>query len=384
MKKLVSTICAVVIFFACAVPLLGCNAAGYTEFAPVAVFSDDIAFTAKIMGARADYAYSRMKEAIERINREVSATNTSSELYKFNNAQAGEKVEIGRYFDELFMLSKEYYTATDGAFNPAAAPLIELWHVDAQSIADYRQSDGTDGLPGLPTVAQVQDTLEVCDFSAIERTVEGDKVYISKPDARIKLDFGGIAKGYAVDKCVDILDEYEISSALIDISGNAYFYGDYMGGKNESNWNVGIVSPRPRSGDGLVRRGYVCAASLVGGVSAVTSGDYMRYYVRDGVYIPHIIGKDGVPIGVRYDDAAGKWVNTYENVISATVIGKSSAQCDALSTAVCAVGFDEGKALLQNLGLKGLIFSEKRFTIIGDVALYATGDYDGYRAYERV
>ncbi len=389
MKKIVSTICAVILFFAVAVCFSGCSASGYTEFGPEAVFSDDIALTAKIMGARADYAYSRMKETIVNINAEVSATAPDSTLTVFNAAGANEKVEIGSHFDALFTLSKRLFAVTDGAFNPASAPLVKLWHLDAQSIAELRPSgDGTHSSPELPTIDQVNEVNAYCDFSDIERVEENGKVYLSKPDARMQLDFGGIAKGYAVDKCVEILDGYEIPSALIDISGNAYFYGDYSGaGKNENKWNVGIVSPRPRAGESI-RRGYVCAVTLDGGVSAVTSGDYMRYYIhgRDGgeVYVPHIIGKDGMPIGVRYDENAGKFVNTGENVISATVIGKSSAECDALSTAVCALGFESGARLLQNVGLKGLIFSEKRFTIIGDVTLYATDDYDGYKAYERV
>ncbi len=390
MKKFVSTICAVIFLFAAAVRLSGCAAAGYTEFGPEAVFSDDIALTAKITGARADYAYSRMKETIAQIDAEVSATDRNSALTRFNAAGANERVEIGPHFDALFTLSQRFYEATDGAFNPAAASLCKLWHIDAPSIAEYRPSvDGTHVSPELPTLAQVNETHTYCDFSKIERIVEGGKVYLSKPDARMQLDFGGIAKGYAVDKCVEILDTYEIPSALIDISGNAYFYGDHLGAKKgESDWNVGIVSPRPRAGES-VRRGYVCAVTLTGGVSAVTSGDYMRYYIHDNiggeaVYVPHILGKNGVPIGVCHDESTGEFVNSDESVISATVIGRSSAECDALSTAVCAAGFESGARLLQNLGLKGLIFSEKRFTIIGDVTLYAADDYDGYKAYERV
>ncbi len=169
---------------------------------------------------------------------------------------------------------------------------------------------------------------------------------------------------------------------MIDISGNLYLYGDYVG-SGAPYWRVGISDPRPRAGQTL-SRGYVCAVSLGGGVGAVTSGDYMRYYIHDNadgekVYIPHIIAADGMPIGVEYSD--GKWMNGDEWVISATVITDSGALGDALSTAVAALGIDGGGRLLQNLSCKGLIFTEKRYTILGEIELYKPDTYDGFKAY---
>ncbi len=367
----------------CAASVTGCAASGYTVFPSVEAFSEDIVFSAKILGSRAENAHDRMVDVIKEINADVSLTDGNSSLSKFNNAEADVNVEVGKHCYELFMLSQDYYELTDGAFNCAASPLSELWHTDAESISKYRPDiDGTHISPDLPTAAEVENVKSYCDISLVSATAADGKYYLKKSDPRVKLDFGGIAKGYAADKCAEILDDYSIQSALIDISGNAYFYGDRIDGGNRGDWHVGIASPRPRAGNTL-SRGYVCAVSVEGNSSAVTSGDYMRYYIHDdksgSVYVQHIMGRDGIPCGVEY--IGGEWKNSQEYVISATVFGNSSALCDALSTAAVVLGLEDGARLLQKAGCKGLIFTEKRFTIIGDVSLYKPDEYDGYKAY---
>lgn len=357
--------------------LSGCSASGYTVFPDEFAFSDDILFSARILGGRAEYAHERMVNVIEEINKQASATLATSDLYKFNAAEAGERVSVGEHVYELFSLGSEYYEKTGGAFNIAALPLTSLWHIDAAAIGS------ADSSVSLPTPQEVSDTLEYCDPALVTAEKVDGRYYLTKTDGRVKLDFGGIAKGYAADKCVEVLDGYdEISSALFDISGNAYFYGGYVSGGETSDWNVAIVSPRPMN---TLERGFVCAAVVGADTSAVTSGDYMRYYEHgegdNKVYIPHILGANGVPIGVKWDDTKSAWVNSDEWVVSATVIGKSSAVCDVLSTAVAAMGFEEGGALLKNSGYKGLIFTEKRYTIINGVTLYKPDEYNGFVRY---
>ncbi len=366
----------------------GCGAAGYTVFTETAAFSSDIGFTAKIMGGRAEYAHTRMTEIIADIDAQVSLTRPESDLCEFNAADANVKVEVGVHCYELFLLAREYGELTMGAFNAAAAPLVELWHLDAESIEKYRPNyDGTHVSPPLPSVSDVERVKAYCDIGLVTASTENGRYYLEKSDGRVKLDFGGIAKGYAIDKCVEALGEYEIASALLDISGNAYFYGDYIERGKKTDWHVGIVAPRPRAAETLTDRGYVCAVSVASNTSAVTSGDYMRYYIHDGasaaVYVPHIIGRDGVPIGVELSPD-GEWVNADDYVISATVLGESSALSDALSTAVAALGAEEGARLLQKVGCKGLIFTEKRFTIVGGVELYKPDVYNGFEAFESV
>ncbi len=384
MKKFLLKLVAACAALAVCAGFCGCAAAGYTVFDDVECFSGDIMFSARILGGRADYAHRRMIEVITEINAQVSATRADSDVARFNSAPAGDRVSVGKHAYRLFNLSREYYDVTDGAFNCAAAPLAELWRVDAQSISQYRPDiDGSYISPPLPSAEQVGEVLPHCDPRLITGEERDGKFYLTKTDERVKLDFGGIAKGYAVDECVKILKEYEITSALLDISGNAYFYGRRVDNGQNEDWHVGIMSPRPRGGTAQAR-GYVCATSVCGDASAVTSGDYMRYYIHDKtdgqkLYVPHIIGTNGVPIGVASDGT--DWRNADEWVMSATVIGDNSALCDALSTAVCALGLEHGAQLLKKVGYKGLIFTEKRYTIIGDVQFYKPDVYDGFTEY---
>lgn len=375
--------------FLFAVCLAGaCAAAGYTVFPPQATFSDDITLSAKIYGGRAKDAFDGMLKLVRDINGQVSTTDPSSDLYKFNAAAANEEVAVGEHCYRLFELSREYYELTYGAFNAVFLPLVELWKLDPKSIAELRPDvDGSYVSPELPTIEEVKATFEYCSPELVTATENDGKYYLKKTDGRVRLDFGGIAKGYAADMCAKLLDGYGVTSALIDISGNAYFSGDYIERGESHAWNVGIVSPRPRAGETVGGRGYVCAVSVDGNSSAVTSGDYMRYYIHDGadgkVYVSHILGADGVPIGVEYDSQSREWKNSDDWVISATVLGGSSALCDALSTSVAALGAQDGGRLLQKTGCKGLIFTQKRYTIIGNAELYKPDVYDGFTKYER-
>lgn len=384
MRKILSTILAITLFVLFAVGSVGCAAAGYTVFEPQAAFSGDITLSAKIYGGRANDAFDGMLAIVREIDEQVSTTNENSDLSSFNAASLNE-VEVGEHCYKLFTLSREYYELTDGAFNVASFPLVELWHLDPDSITTLRPDvDGSYVSPELPAIDTVEESLTYCSPLLIESYEKNGKFYLKKQDPRVRLDFGGIAKGYAADLCAQVLNEYGVSSALIDISGNAYFYGDYIERGKSAKWNVGIMSPRPRAGELIGFRGYVCAVSVGKNTSAVTSGDYMRYYVHDGangkVYVPHVIGADGLPVGVAYD---GEYLNSDEWVISATVIGEKSSLCDALSTAVMVCGIEEGARLLQKTGYKGLIFTQKRYTIIGNAELYKPDVYDGFTAYEQ-
>lgn len=376
-------LCAIISFSLC-----GCVSSGYTVFNETEAFSSDIMFSAKIMGGRTRYAYDVMCGVIVDIDKQCSTTKEDSDISRFNRANANEPVKVGMHCYNVYLQAKECYTLTNGAYNPTVMPLTELWHVDASSISQYRPSVGEETVSpsSLPSLEEVENVLEYCSLSNVENYESNGEYYLVKKDSRIKLDFGGIAKGYAIDRCVDILDEYEVSSALIDISGNVYLYGNYIERGNERDWRVGVASPRPRAGETLARNG-IAVLSISGNQSAVTSGDYMRYYIYtntggENVYVPHIIGKDGVPIGVYYD--GNTWKNSNDNVISVTVIGDSSAMCDGLATAVCVLGLEDGARLLQEVGYKGLIFTEKRYIIVGNTELCDDGGYDGYKSYEKV
>lgn len=187
----------------------------------------------------------------------------------------------------------------------------------------------------------------------------------------LTLDFGGIAKGYCVDKLKRIATENGVKSGIISISGNLYLIGKNESGDTSKKWGVGVNNPRRTATE---PDQYVCGF-YESDASVVTSGDYERCYdylvtADQKIKICHIIdGRTLMPIGVKRN-ADGTYVQSSDYVISATVIGESSLVCDAYATAVCVLGIDDGAKLLRDNGYEGIIFTaDKKYLVVGETEM---------------
>jgi thiamine biosynthesis lipoprotein len=122
-------------------------------------------------------------------------------------------------------------------------------------------------------------------------TVLGNRVTSSNPEVRI--DFGGYAKGYALDRAADILRDAGIRNALVNVGGNILA----LGRRGDTPWRVGLEDPRGPAGEAHL----LGTIELADGEAIGTSGDYRRYYVVDGKRYAHIIDpRSGYPAtGVR-------------------------------------------------------------------------------------
>jgi thiamine biosynthesis lipoprotein len=147
------------------------------------------------------------------------------------------------------------------------------------------------------------------------------RVRFSEPGMRI--DLGGIAKGHAIDRCIALLRERGIKHAWMSLGGDSYVLGD-RGGRP---WHVGIRHPRSRED--------VALTLPVADVAVSTSGDYERFFIRDGERIHHIIN----PGTGR---SAGELAST-------TVIAERGVDADALSTSLFVMGIEAGMALANEL-----------------------------------
>ncbi|MGN0824483.1 MAG: FAD:protein FMN transferase [Candidatus Coproplasma sp.] len=246
----------------------------------------------------------------------VSATIETSCIYKFNQAKAGSTVEIDETAYEIISLAKSVYEDTDGYFNPAVYQSVRLFGFGT---ADYKQPEN------MPSYESVQAFKTLADsFADLTLSVEQDKYYATKPTTTVsvdgavhslKLDLGGIGKGW----CADKIDE------LIDASGFTYGYlslgSSTMAIKrhNSSDGNNYTLSVRDPRANGSYAKFAVKDSRLS------TSGDYEQFYEVDGVRYCHII-----------DPKTGSPIQT--GVASATVVGDSAAQDDALTTALSAMG----------------------------------------------
>ena len=227
-------------------------------------------------------------------------------------------VTVDRRIIDMLLYAKEMYAVTNGKLNIAMGSVLSIWH-------DYRTA-GLDEpwaaeLPSMDALSQAARHTDINDLIIDE---ERSTVWISDP--KMTLDVGAIAKGYAVEMVARDLEKQGISGYVINVGGNVRTVG---GKPNGDAWLAGIENPNTESDEA-----YVAYLQLTG-ESIVTSGSYQRYYTVEGKSYHHIIDS--------------QTLFPAEGYLSVSVVCKSSAQGDALSTALFCMPFEEGLALVERL-----------------------------------
>ncbi len=210
---------------------------------------------------------------------------------------------------ELLDLGILFYDLSGGKLNIAMGSVLTLWH-------DARET----GI--LPDDEALTEASLHCDIANL--VIDGDTITITDP--HMSVDVGSIAKGYAADCAAEIAESYGLTSFALDLGGNVKTVGEKPTGK----WVIGIQNPD----------GGILKTVEVADQSVVTSGDYERYTVIDGVTYSHIIDPDTL-----YP------ANLYRSV---TVICESSSLGDALSTSLFCMSIEDGKALAEELGVEAI------------------------------
>ncbi len=239
-----------------------------------------------------------------------SKTIEDSDISKLNSNAGIKPVEVS---DETYDLLEEAYhfaETTGGVFDPTIGPLVSLWGIGTED-------------EKIPTDSEVQDTLKRIDYKKIEFQ-ENNKIYLTEED--MSLDLGAIAKGYAADYVINYLNEENVDSAFINMGGNVSVHRDKMDG---SLWKVGIQDP-------VRNRGNIIASIEGKDISVVTSGNYERYFIEDGVRYHHIINPEtGYP--------------ARKGIISSTIISNNSSYADALSTSFYILGIEKSFEIAKGM-----------------------------------
>jgi thiamine biosynthesis lipoprotein len=211
--------------------------------------------------------------------------------------------------------------ASGGSFDPTILPLIRIWSFD------------TGGR--LPAPGQIEEARRLVDFRRLEIRADGRA---GLPPG-FGLDLGGIAKGAVVDLLAGYLEQGGHRDYLIEAGGDILLSGLKQGGKQ---WVIGIRHPRKSQGF----LGVVSLGERGKKLSIVTSGDYERYFIEDGVRYHHIL-----------DPATGY---PARGLVSVTIVATTCTEADALATAVFVLGMDKGLALLARWpGAEGLLVAER-------------------------
>lgn len=255
-----------------------------------------------------------MTELISRITeieQLMSMQKEDSEISAVTAAAGSKAVQVS---EETYLVIKraiEYAKMSDGSFDPTIGPVVDLWKIGTE---DAR----------LPEASEIEAALEYVDYSKVVLNDEEMSVYL--PEGGMSLDLGGIAKGYAADEVIRLLDKAGISRAMIDLGGNIYAYGEKEGGEN---WNVGVRTPYDNQNSYF---GYIPLKDM----TVVTSGPYERYFEQDGNIYHHIFdARTGYP--------------TEADVVSVSITAERSIDADALSTLLFTMEPEEGLALIESL-----------------------------------
>ncbi|MBP2027359.1 thiamine biosynthesis lipoprotein [Acetoanaerobium pronyense] len=251
-----------------------------------------------------------ISKEVQRIESLMTMRDMNSDVSKINENAGKEPVIIDKDTFHVIERSLYYSEITDGAFDITVGHLVDLWGIGTE---DQR----------LPSEEEINLSLSLIDYSEIELDKKNLSVFLKREGMMI--DLGGIAKGYAADRVTSVLAEHNVESAIINLGGDVYVHGD----RDNRDFRVGIQDPFSDRGEHM---GIYNARDK----SIVTSGNYERFFEEDGVTYHHILStKDGYPV--------------QNNLVSVTIISNLSIDGDALSTAIYAMGIEDGLNLVNNL-----------------------------------
>ncbi len=241
-------------------------------------------------------------------------------LVTINDVTDGEHqvVEVDEKIIDMLVFAKEMYKKTNGKVNIAMGSVLSIWHI-------YRNEGlNNPSIAQLPPMEKLEEANKHTDINNLIIDEEKNTVYIADP--LMTLDVGAIAKGYAVEKIGDYLEEKGIDGFLLNVGGNIRTVGN--AGAEGELWKAGIENPDIENEE----KPYI-EYIKVGGESIVTSGSYQRFYVVNGENYHHIIDPETLMPGIKFK--------------SVSVITNDSGLGDAFSTALFIMGYKEGKELVE-------------------------------------
>jgi len=246
---------------------------------------------------------------LRRIDRSLSPYIESSELSKLNKIAHTKAQPIS---DEMLLLiDKSLYFGriSGGAFDITYASVG--WHYD------YREKK-------RPSDQQRESLLPAINYRLLDLDKKNKTLRYGHKNIRI--DLGGVAKGYAVDRVANILSGFGITEATISAGGDSRILGDKFG----KQWMIGIKNPRGKADEPAI-------VLPLANVAVSTSGDYERFFIdeKSGERIHHII-----------NPRTGKSV---KGIVSVTILGPQGIDTDPLSTTVFVLGVEKGLALVDKL-----------------------------------
>lgn len=289
--------------------LSACTARPETHRRTQLIMGTNVEITAVSRNAEmAEDAITAGFEEIRRLDRLLSTYKESSEISRINRSAGNKPVAVSPEVLNLIREAVKVADMTGGGFNIAIGPAIALWGVSEN--------------PRIPSGGELEAVRPLVDYRNIRVDDQSRTVYL--PKAGMRIDLGGIGKGYAADRAEAVMRRHGVSNGIVAVAGDLKVFGKRADGQP---FRIAIRHPR--------RDAAPLASLPLADEGVSTSGDYERYFVKDGVRYHHIIDPETLRPARRSQ--------------SVTVVSKEAVLTDALSTGIFVLGPEKGMALIERL-----------------------------------
>jgi len=296
-------------------------------FARVVVVSEDSSTAKKSIEA----AFAE----IQKVDDLMSNYKDDSEISLVNRDAFNQPVKVSQSTFKVLQKSIGFSRLTNGAFDITIGPLVDLWRSAAEANS-------------VPTDAELSEARSKVGYEKL--ILDANELSVRFAVESMRIDLGGIAKGYAIDKAIEATQAAGAIGAMVDIGGDIRCFGTPMQGKNypgsagtprPDGWLIGLQDPNI-TGDEIVipaqagiQTGKPLLILQLNNAAVATSGSYRRFGLINGQKYSHII-----------DRRTG--IST-EGLSSVTIISKNAMDADALATAVSVMGLEKGLALIETI-----------------------------------
>jgi len=252
---------------------------------------------------------------IHKVDELMSDYKSDSEISEVNTDGFKKVIQVSQSTYEVLQRSIEFSKLTHGAFDITVGPLVDLFHS-----AEKKQV--------APTKEQIAQAKSKVGFEKLKLDDQNRTVQFAVDGMR--LDLGGIAKGYAVDKAVEAMQTSGAIGGMVDIGGDIRCFGAPPEGRN--HWVIGVQNPNL---DNYIGEQDLALKLKLANGAVATSGDYQQFVLIEGKRHSHIIDR--------------KTGTSTEGLSSVTIIAENATDADALATAVSVMGAEKGLALIEKL-----------------------------------
>ena len=268
-----------------------------------------------------DRILSNCEEILKDIDNKMSCNINSSEISQINNKAGKNFVKVSKDTYYVIKESINFSKISNDTFDISIGPIIDLWGIGTENAR-------------VPSKEEIKENLSLVNYKNILLDEKNLSVKLAKKN--MKIDLGGIAKGYAADKIYEYLKEENLDNALINLGGNVFVLGNK---ENNQPFSIGIQDPTKVRGNSI-------GNIKVSNKSVVTSGIYERYLEKDGKIYHHMLNPS---TGYPFDN----------NLSSVTIISDKSIICDALSTTAFGLDVEKGLKLIESIDNVDAIFITK-------------------------